>query len=112
MTLRAQRLKSSSGFTLIELMLVMAIIGVLASIAIPSVQGQSRRVRRIERTIMMKVFERAAIKHLDGLLGDTRKNVATRFDAAMNPPLPLWSPTRPKFDPNAEGWKSLEVVPD
>ena len=38
----------SCGFTLIELMVVMAIAGVLASVALPSFQSHIRKARRID----------------------------------------------------------------
>lgn len=42
------RVNSNKGFTLIELMIVMVVIGVLAAIAFPSYQEHVRRSRRVE----------------------------------------------------------------
>jgi len=45
---RVGRRSRSGGFTLVELMIVVAIVGVLSSIAIPSLQDYARRARRSE----------------------------------------------------------------
>ena len=46
------------GFTLIELMVVVAIIGVLSSIALPSITGAMTRARRAEQTIVRNGIHR------------------------------------------------------
>ncbi|WP_320158968.1 type IV pilin protein [Marinobacter litoralis] len=53
------RLKGSQGFTLIELMIVVAIIGIIAAIAYPSYQEYVERTRRGDAKAVLMQFASA-----------------------------------------------------
>lgn len=63
------------GFTLIELMIVIAVVGILASIAYPSYQDYIRRARRIEaQSVLLDIQllqEKYRVNHISyGSLAD------------------------------------------
>jgi len=62
MSTSLNRIRTVSGFTLIEVMIVVAIVGILAAIAYPSYQDQVRKSRRgqlkADLTELSQLFER------------------------------------------------------
>jgi type IV pilus assembly protein PilA len=61
MFLDIQRLRKSRGFTLIEIMIVVAILGILAAIAIPALTKYMRRSKTSEARVQLaKMFDAAS----------------------------------------------------
>ncbi len=54
---------NQKGFTLIELMIVVAIIGILAAIAIPNFRNYSLRAKRSELPINLKAIKTASVAY-------------------------------------------------
>lgn len=55
--------RKSSGFTLIELMVTVAIVAILASIAYPGYQNQMRKTRRADAQAALLSFANAMERH-------------------------------------------------
>jgi len=99
--------RAARGFTLIELMIVVAIIGVLASVAMPQYMRATLRSRAAERGTIMDAIARGANDVMaNGQALPTGGNLWTGLD---NPPAPVTSQKR-RFNYAIAGWQFLPVI--
>jgi prepilin-type N-terminal cleavage/methylation domain-containing protein len=92
----------SRGFTLVEIMIVVAIIGILSSVAIPEMGKATLRARAAERRTMMTAIAHAMSDYM------VNTNVAApSMTGAWNPTGTATTSKRP-FNPMLDdGWKLL-----
>jgi prepilin-type N-terminal cleavage/methylation domain-containing protein len=96
--------RSCRGFTLIELMVVVAIIGVIASIAMPMFQNMTLRSRIAEREPIMRAIAKGVE---DYALNSTSVPVA--FAGAFNPAAGPDSAKHPWAQAQT-GWNLLPMI--
>jgi len=93
------RKNNARGFSLIELLAVVAIMGIIAGVAIPSFIGQRRRARVIgdaqatSQVLMMQLETVKADSGIYGADGDYKWTAATGPDAKAKVLLPNYSPS-------------------
>lgn len=100
--------RRSSGFTLIELMIVVAIIGILTSVAMPVFSRAQLRSRTAERGTIMEAIGRG----VNDTLTATQKLPVTPWVGAANPPgTPGTNKRQVSYDPTvAIGWQYMPVI--
>jgi prepilin-type N-terminal cleavage/methylation domain-containing protein len=95
--------RSARGFTLIELMVTVAIMGILSSIAIPSFRNMQLRSRQSERTVMTTQIKRAIdeVYAREGRYPQDWGGGWSGFNLNANPD---WTPTQEKRPFRVAGW--------
>ena len=105
-----------SGFTLIELMIVVAIIGILASVALPVFTNFTMRAKQGERRLVLKTIKQSA-EDFYVRFGRLEDNAGNPMAVLIGPPNPLGVPsttkrvwnTAPQACPSC-GWALLNVT--
>jgi prepilin-type N-terminal cleavage/methylation domain-containing protein len=97
--------RSPRGFTLIELMVVVCIIGILASVALPAFHKSTLRARRAERDTILTALHRA----VEDLIQGQQRVPGGTFEGDWNP---ATTPGTGKLNPDwtMDGWKELPVI--
>jgi general secretion pathway protein G len=82
--------RDSRGFTLIELMVVIVILGILAGLIIPRIMGRPDEARQTKARIMIEGIETALkLYRLDnGFYPTTEQGLRALVEASTIPPLP------------------------
>ena len=74
--------KNNSGFSLIELMIVVAILGILAGIAYPSYTQHVKKAKRADAMESLLVLEKRMVEYLD--INDTYVGAADTLSGTMS----------------------------
>lgn len=94
--------QTQSGFTLVELMIAVAIVGILSSIAIPSYQDSVRKSRRADAKAALLGFSNAMERHFTETNSYCDAGGADGGDSCGDGASDFGTPPTSVFKPNIE----------
>ncbi len=100
---RSKRGQRSKGFTLVELMIVIVIVGVLSAVALPSFLGQQNKAKITEATSKISAILKSA--HAEYIYDNSDANAFTGADDASTD-----ASTGGKFDYAADGANAAAAI--
>jgi prepilin-type N-terminal cleavage/methylation domain-containing protein len=111
--MRKRGRRTERGFTLVELMIVVAVIGVIASIAIPNYQKFTARSRRAEMQNTLSKL-RLYFKNIYDNQGtfSSQQTLAVGGASAINPDAAVPPGTSAPWDSTRVGWVDMPFPPE
>jgi prepilin-type N-terminal cleavage/methylation domain-containing protein len=106
--------RRNRGFTLIEVMLVVGIISIMASIAVPNFKYMLAKAKQVERTNAMASIRKSLQEYYmsnNFMLPSTGGGPTSGYvSSPSNPPWPFGAPSK-EFDTTLPVWSSIAFVP-
>jgi prepilin-type N-terminal cleavage/methylation domain-containing protein len=108
------RIAARRGFTLVEVMLVVLIIGIVTSLAIPGFQKATARARRTEAMVALSKMQMYFVNLFEnqGNFCPPDVTCAGSYTSVLNPTanVPVGLPAA--WDPTLPGWVGMPFYPD